>query len=149
MGMVLISNHTDRKIEPLRVNATHLRDKIASLTDAEAKDYLLELIERDMAEAKESLGRLKDAVPHADRQGAQVLAILWNARPRIKTYAYISKELEYLNGRYPDELAINSAVKRLRRALEKTDFPVEIRNHYGIGYNLHAPDDWQAPWDDE
>ncbi|WP_104017258.1 helix-turn-helix domain-containing protein [Roseovarius nitratireducens] len=149
MNIALLFNSADREIEPSRVKATYLREVTAGLNDAEARAYLLELIERDIAEAKEGLGRLKDAIPHADKQGVQVLGILWNARPRIKTYGYISQELEYLNGRYPDEIALNSAVKRLRRALEKTDFPIEIRNHYGIGYNLHAPANWQAPWGDE
>lgn len=149
MGMVLISNRADRDTGPLGAKATHIRDIIADLTDAEAKEYLLQLIERDLAETGDALGRVKDAVPDADRQGVQVLRILWNARPRIKTYGYIGRELEYLNGKYPDELALHSAVKRLRRALESTDFPIEILCHYCIGYNIQAPADWRAPWDDD
>lgn len=134
MGMVLSSNHADQETEPSRLNATVPGDRDANLAGAVAK---------------EGQGRLKDAVPHADRQSVQVLAILWDARPRIRTYGNIDKELECLNGKYPRQPALNTAVKRLRRAPEKTDLPIEIRTHDGIGYNLHAPDDWQAPWDHE
>ncbi|MCA1776975.1 MAG: helix-turn-helix domain-containing protein [Loktanella sp.] len=149
MGINISTELTGRTVKTLRAKATYHRDHIAGLSDVEAKEYLLEVVERDLAEAKEGFGRIKDSLPHADRQSAQVLSILWNARPRIKTYGFISQELEYLNGRYPDEPAINGVVKRLRRALEKTDYPIQINNHYGIGYNLSAPDDWQAPWSDE
>ncbi|MEI4260267.1 helix-turn-helix domain-containing protein [Roseovarius sp. D0-M9] len=132
----------------LRAEATYHRECIAELTDTEAKEYLLEVLERDLAEAKEGFGRIKDALPHADRQSVQILGILWDAKPRIRTYGYICDQLKHLNGKASDERALNSVVKRLRRALEKTDFPIEITTHYGIGYNLRAPDDWQAPWSD-
>lgn len=149
MGKIHSTSLAGRKVEPLRVRSTHHRQQIVGMTDAEAKEYLLEVVELGLAEAKEGFARIKDAVPHADKRGAQVLHILWSARPRIKTYEHISQQLKYLNGNQPNELALSSVVKRLRRALEKTDLPVEIRNHYAIGYNLHAPSDWQAPWDDE
>lgn len=149
MGIVLSSSFAGRKIEPLRARATYHREQIADMTNAEAKEYLLAVIELAQTEAREGFGRIKDAMPHADKRSAQILHILWSAKPRIRTYGYISQELEHLNGSYPDELAINSAVKRLRRALEKTDLPIKIRNHSGIGYNLHAPVDWQAPWGDD
>lgn len=149
MGIVLPSSFPRRKIESVRGRTTFYREQIADMTDAEAKEYLLDVVELAHTDATERLGRIKDEVPHADKQGVQILGILWSARPRIKTYGYIGQHLEQLNGRYPDQLAITSAVKRLRRALEKTDFPIEIRNHSGLGYNLHAPADWKAPWDDE
>lgn len=119
------------------------------MTDAQAKEYLLEVLELGLVEAQEGFAKIKGAVPCADKRGAQVLHILWSARPRIKTYEYISQQLKYFNGSQPNELALNSVVKRLRRALEKTDLPIEIRNHYAIGYSLHAPNDWRVPWSDE
>lgn len=149
MGIEFYSNLSVRKVETLRVKASFHRDQISELTDAEAKEYLLDVLERDLAKANEGFGRIKDAVPYADRQSTQILDILWKASPRIRTYGYISQELEYLNGKYPDELAINSSVKRLRRALEKTDYPIQIVNHHGFGYSLVAPEAWQAPWSEE
>lgn len=149
MGIVINSHCAEVKVEPMRVKATFYRDQIAGMTNAQAKEYLLKVVERDLAEAQENLARIKDALPHADKQSVQILSILWKARPRIKTYRYISQQLEYLNGKFSGEQALNSAIKRLRRALDGTDFPIEISNHYGIGYNLSAPADWQAPWGNE
>lgn len=149
MGIVVTSHCAETKVEPLRVKSTFYRDQIAGMSNAQAKEYLLNVVEGDLAEAQENLALIKDALPHADKQSVQILFILWKARPRIKTYRYISQQLEYLNGKFSGEQALNSAIKRLRRALDDTDFPIEISNHYGIGYNLSAPADWQAPWGNE
>lgn len=149
MGIVLSPSVPVRKMASVRAEATSHREQIAGLSDAEAKEYLLDVIERDLAEANEGFGRIKDAVPHADKQSVQILSILWNARPSIRTYGSICQELKYLNGKMPDERALNSAVKRLRQALGNTVHPIQISTHYGLGYSLHAPDTWQAPWSDD
>lgn len=149
MGMVVSPRFPSRKAEQRHTETTYYREQVADMTDAEAREYLLGVVEMSHDNKMEELARIKDELPHADKQGVQVLDVLWRARPRIKTYGYISQHLEYLNGRYPDHLAITSAIKRLRRALEKTDFPIEVRNHSGLGYSLSAPDDWRAPWEHE
>lgn len=146
MGVERSSELNGRSVEPLRANAGHIRNEIAGMNDYEAKKYLLDIIEQNLAMEKEGFGRVKDFLPEADLQSAQILCILWNARPRIKTYESISHEMWYFNGRYPEKTAINGIIKRLRRTLEGTDYPIEIKNHYSIGYNLSAPDGWQAPW---
>ena len=132
-----------------RVEATFHREQIADMTDAEAVKYLLEVVEIDLAASSELYARIKDAIPNADRRGTQYLDILWTARPRILTYGFIAQKIEHLSGSYPDSLAINSGIKRLRRALEQTDYPIEIINHNSMGYSLSAPEDWQAPWEME
>lgn len=119
------------------------------MTDTEAREYLLKVIEITRIEAGEYFGRIKDAMPHSNKRTAQILYILWSEKPRIMTYGYIAQEVEHINGSYHNQLGTKSAVKRLRRALEKPDIPVEIRNHSGIGYNVHAPVGWRAARDDD
>lgn len=133
----------------IRAEAAFHRAFISGMTPEEAVKYLLEVVEIDLASSRELYARIKDAVPKADRRSTQYLDILWTARPRVLTYGFIARKIEMLSGSYPDSLSINSGIKRLRRALEQTDYPIQIINHNGIGYSLNAPDDWQAPWEEE
>ena len=131
----------------IRAEAAFHREFIADMEDAMAVKYLLEVVEIDLAASRELYARIKDAIPKLDRRGTQLMDILWTARPRILTYGFIAQKIEHLSGSYPDSLAINGGIKRLRRALEQTDYPIEIINHSGMGYSLNAPEGWQAPWE--
>lgn len=133
----------------LRAEAVFHREFIADMEPDMQVKYLLEVIEINIAAGNEKFARIKDNIPKADRRGVQLLDLLWQARPRILTYGYIGQQIEYMSGSYPDVLSITGSIKRLRRAIEETDFPIEIENHYGIGYNIKSPQDWQAPWDAE
>jgi len=131
----------------IRAEAAFHRSFIADMEASDAIRYLLEVVEISLAANREKYARIKDAIPEVDRRGTQIMDILWTSRPRVCTYGYIGQQIEYVSGSYPDERAISSAVKRLRRALEQTDYPIEITAHYGMGYSLSAPEEWVAPWD--
>lgn len=133
--------------DSIRAEAAFHREFIADMEPDMQVKYLLEVVEIALASNREKHARIKDAIPAADRRSTQVLDILWSNRPRLLTYGFLAQQLEYIGGTYPDERALVSMIKRLRRALETTDYPIEIINHYGMGYSLTAPDDWQAPWD--
>ncbi|WP_417726167.1 helix-turn-helix domain-containing protein [Roseovarius sp.] len=133
----------------IRAEAAFHREFIADMLPEDAVKYLLEVVEIGLAADREKYARIMDHIPKADRRGTQLLSLLWTSRPRILTYGYISQQIEYISGSYPDELAINGGIKRLRRALEQTDHPITINNHYAVGYNLSVPDDWVAPWEKE
>ena len=133
--------------DAIRAEAAFHREFIADMEPQEKVAYLLEVIEIGIAAARERYARIKDHIPKAPRREVQILSLLWDHRPRLLTYGYLAQRIEHLSGSYPDERAISSSIKRLRRALEATDHPIEITVHYGMGYNLTAPDDWQAPWE--
>ena len=133
--------------DSIRAEAAFHREFIADMEPDMQVQYLLEVVEIALASNREKHARIKDAIPAADRRSTQVLDILWSNRPRLLTYGFLAQQIEYIGGTYPDERALVSMIKRLRRALETTDYPIEIINHYGMGYSLTAPDDWQAPWD--
>lgn len=131
----------------IRAEAAFHREFIADMEPEMKVQYLLEVVEISLASNREKHARIKDAIPALDRRGTQVLDILWTMRPRLATYGYLAQQIEYIAGTYPDERTLASMIKRLRRALETTDYPIEIINHSGMGYSLTAPDDWQSPWE--
>jgi hypothetical protein len=131
----------------IRAEAAFHRSFIADMLPEDAIRYLLEVVEISLAANREKYARIKDAIPDVDRRGTQVMDILWTSRPRVCTYGYIGQQIEYVSGSYLDARGISSVVKRLRRALEQTDYPIEITAHYGMGYSLSAPEGWVAPWD--
>lgn len=133
----------------IRAEAAFHREFIANLSPEASVRYLLEVVEIEIAAAREGFARIKDHVPDAKRQEVYILSILWDMRPRLGTYGHIAQKIEYLSGRYPNTLAINCAVKRLRQALKTTNHPIEIITHVGMGYSLEAPKDWHAPWENE
>lgn len=131
----------------LRAEAAFHRRFIAEMEAPDAIQYLLEVVEISLAANREKYARIVDAIPGCARRSAQMLDILWTGRPRILTYGHIGQQFEYISGSYPDELTIAQHIKRLRRSLEQTEFPITITNHYGMGYSLSAPEEWVAPWD--
>ena len=134
--------------DAIRAEAAFHREFIQDMVDAQKIKYLLEVVELNVAAAQEKYALIKDALPAADRRSCHMLDILWTARPRVLTYGFIAQQIEFISGSYSNEQAIASNIKRLRRALETTDWPIEIIVHYGMGYSLSAPDDWHAPWED-
>lgn len=131
----------------IRAEAAFHREFIADMEPDMQVKYLLEVVEIELAASREKYARIKDAIPKATRRSTQLLDLLWTSRPRILTYGYIGQQIEYLSGSYPDERAISSMVKHLRKALDETAYPLTIHAHYGLGYSLEVPDDWKAPWE--
>lgn len=157
--IILVNDETQRTIDTftsteftqpgdaIRAEAAYHREIITAMTDPEKISYLLEVTEMVLSARQEKFALIKDALPAAQRRSCHLLNILWTARPRILTYGYISKEIDYISGSYVDDAGIRANIKTLRRALETTDWPIDIKNHTGMGYSLVAPDDWQAPWE--
>lgn len=133
--------------DAIRAEAAFHREFIEDMEPDQQIAYLLEVIEIGMAADRERYALIKDHVPKAARRDVQMLSILWEGRPRIMTYGAIAQRIEWISGSYPDDESIRSTIKRLRRALEQTDHPIDIIVHYGIGYSLSVPDGWQAPWE--
>lgn len=134
--------------DAIRAEAAFHREFIADMDPDQQVKYLLEVIEIGLAADREKYARIKDAIPAAKRHDCWMLSILWENRPRLMTYGAIGQRFEWIGGSYLSEMGVQSAVKRLRRALETTDYPIEITNHSGMGYSLEVTDpDWSAPWD--
>jgi len=134
--------------DAIRAEAAFHREFIQEMEPAIQVQYLLEVVELNVAAAQEKYALIKDALPAADRRSCHMLDILWSVRPRVLTYGFIAQQIEFISGSYLNEQAIASNIKRLRRALETTDWPIEITVHYGMGYSLSVPAEWQAPWED-
>lgn len=124
------------------------RQYIYNLDPHEAIEYLMDVIEGRSREDIERYARIRDAIPACGKHGIIVLDLLWRARPRVQTYETLSQELEYQIDSYPNRNTFRSVVKRLRAAIRQTTHPIEIIGHYGIGYSLEAPADWNAPWEE-
>lgn len=157
--IILVDENSKRTIETftssewtqpgdyIRAEAVFHREFIKDMEPDMKVRYLLEMLELHLSGAQEKFALIKDVLPAAKRRSCHMLDILWTARPRLLTYGYIAKQIEYISGSYIDTIAINSNIKLLRRALETTDWPIEIINHPGMGYSLKSPENWEAPWE--
>lgn len=129
------------------MSIAHHRAYIHDLDPHEAIEYLMDVIKGRSRAAIERYARIRDEIPAAEKRGIIVLDMLWQSRPRVLTYDYLCQEIEYQADTYPSKGALSAAVKRLRMALAETKHPIEIKSHYGMGYSVDAPADWNAPWE--
>lgn len=78
---------------------------------------------------------LIDAYPRLQRQPAQVLLVLLEAKGRIVTQERFVERIRDLSGDYPTLDSIKTALKRARRVTG-----LEIEPIYGVGWRLVEPE---------
>lgn len=125
------------------------REAIAGLPPEEAVEHLLAILEDRVSDP---LGALATIVAETSFQRAAAIAllILWDMRGRIATNEYLHRRITELRGVILEDRGPATYIKRLRRALEATDYPLEVVTHHGVGYQLVQTDPaWRAPWDPE
>lgn len=126
------------------------RDYIQGMTDREAKNYLLEVLEASLNAKQDEFARIKDFLPTLAPRGALLMAMLWKAQGRILTYGYLAQQIEVIRGFYLNSQGIASHIKRMRPVIAESGFPLEIVTHSGVGYALKVTDpNWVAPWEDQ
>ena len=127
------------------IRAMNLRDDIAGMSDAEAKEYLIDRFEDPSRNLVIYAGHVRTGT----RRQLQILAILLEARNRVVSFEYISARLYDLTGREFLNTDIGVHVSNIRKTLARSGIPLEIVSRSGIGYELHLPEGYRFPWAEE
>lgn len=126
------------------ISRKRIEQRLASLTPEERCQYLIDVIEMRTDAYRQ---RVADLVSFhtMDRRSAHLLMILWENEGRFLTWDNIASQIEFFsNVDVADHALVQSSVKRLRRALKGTGWPIEIETAYGLGVRIVRSD---PEWD--
>lgn len=92
----------------------------------------------------ERVAMLKEVMPKSSSSALCVLILLLKHRGQIVTNQRMSEEYRQMQGGVSGLTtdAIRTYIRRARVAVSVVGWPVEIKNFYGLGYQLVAPKDW-------
>ena len=111
------------------------------MTDAEAREYLLSILDDQPAGVAHIRAHVK-----ASAAPLQILAILTESDCCIVAHEVIRDRLYEVNGYPTTAESVRSALKKLRSAIEDAGLPIKIKPVPRIGYEVITPPGWVPPW---
>jgi len=124
---------------------------IIGMTDKEAVEYLLSVLETDRDTFKAKMLKVKANIgPNFPRCSLFLFLYLWERRGRCVPYEEILSNLEWLFGNYvPSVVSLQVHAKRLRRSAERYNVPITVKCDYGLGYILTCHDSNWSPFENK
>lgn len=122
---------------------------IRGMTDAEAKTYLLDVVQSSSSRLKVNAAHIIDLAA-ADGvslalKPAVLLALLYESKGRIVVYDVMLDRLEFMTGmRGSDTVDVHTTLKNARKALSRLGWPVAVDTVYGLGCRLTVSGDWHV-----
>ena len=158
--VILVNRRNNRTVETFvsskfaqpgenpRAEVAFHREMIEGMTRDEVAAYFLkDVLGVSFASDLDTIKKILVAIPGLPRGDGFLVYALWRVRPNIVDYLTLGQRIEEFSGSWPDARAIQSSLKRARRALRQTDYPIQIETYCKVGLSLHTPDNWQAPWE--
>ena len=128
-----------------------LRQEVAEMSDAEAREYLLLVDEARTNEYHEQHRAFRSMLRRTTdtRIGISktaTLIILWNARNKLVSKDHLADNLEFLaNIDAKSPYAATTDIKMIRKFIKQMGWPIEIITDYGMGHMLMAPKEFILP----
>lgn len=122
-------------------------DLVQNMEPREAVGYLLDLIKGNAEDHKRLAARFLDQLHEKGLRlpptPAILFSLLYARQNRIVLYEDLIDRFESMTGKeYTTRQAVSTGVKRIRRALDKTNWPIQIECIYGLGFRMSVPKGW-------